>query len=188
MLPKNSTKIQHISRWCLQADTNINNKEKYLLHYRNLQLYLSLGLKLTKIHRVLQVTQSTRLKSYIDLNTVKRTVAKNSFEKDFFKLMNNSVFCDRKCTRTLKITTIITRPLRSSEKNVIKQDLQHDDYRSTLFNSEQIFHTMRTIRSDNHNIGSYEINKISLSRFDDKRYRRKDGVRSYTYGHRKIVC
>ena len=73
-------------------------------------------------------------------------------------------------------------------KNVIKQDLQHDDNKYTLFKSEQIYHTMRTIRSDNHNIGSYEINKISLSIFDDKRYLRKDGVRSYTYGHRKIVC
>ena len=68
------------------------NKEKYVLHIRNLNLYKDLGMKLTRIHRVLQFNESPWLAKYIYFNTNKRSNAKNVFEKDFFKLMNNAPY------------------------------------------------------------------------------------------------
>ena len=62
---------------------NLGDKAGYVVHYKKLQLYLSLGMKLTKIHKVLKFKHSDWMKKYIDFNTEKRTNAAISFEKDF---------------------------------------------------------------------------------------------------------
>ena len=71
---------------------NLGRKTKYIFHYKNLQLYLSLGMKLTEIHRVLKFKQSEWMKKYIDFNTKKTINAANDFERHIFKLMINSVY------------------------------------------------------------------------------------------------
>ena len=70
-------------------------------------------------------------------------------------------------------------------KNVIKNNIKHEDYKNTLMNDEQKHHKMKTIRSHKHQLGSYEIKKVSLSCFDDKRYIHDNGMSSYAYGHYK---
>ena len=70
----------------------LNDKKNYICHYRNLKLYLKLGLEITKVSNVLQFNQSPWVREYIELNTKMRKKAKNDFEKNFAKLMNNSFF------------------------------------------------------------------------------------------------
>ena len=72
--------------------TSIEDKEKYIIHIAALKQALNHGLKFKKMQRVIEFRQEALLKLYTDMNTKLRTEAKNDFKKDFFKLMNNSVF------------------------------------------------------------------------------------------------
>ena len=72
------------------------------------------------------------------------------------------------------------------KKNVIKNHIKHEDYKNVLLNNKQLYHKMKTIRSQKHQLGSYEIKKISLSCFDDKCYIHNNRITSYAYGHYKI--
>ena len=77
---------------CKKFVCNLLNKKKYVVHIKSLKQALNHGLKLKKIHRIMEFNKDAWLKPYIDMNTELRNVAKDEFEKDLFKLMNNSVF------------------------------------------------------------------------------------------------
>ena len=68
----------------MKLTPNLGNKTNYVLHYKNPQLYLSLRMRLTKIHKEIKFNQTDWMKKYVKFNTEKTTNAPNSFEKDFF--------------------------------------------------------------------------------------------------------
>ena len=70
----------------------LEDKEKYVVHYRNLQFYLRQGMRLKNVHRVIEFDQEPWMEPYIRMNTEFRKQARSDFETDFYKLMNNSVF------------------------------------------------------------------------------------------------
>ena len=80
-----------------------------------------------------------------------------------------------------------SKKAKGVKKNVIKKGISHQDYLDVLNGSKVLHHQMKPIRSDCHQISSYQINKISLSPFDDKRYILSDGISSYAYGHLNIT-
>ena len=70
----------------------VEDKEKYVIYVTILKQALTRGLVLRKVHKVIQFNQDDWLKPYLDMNSKLRKEAKNDFEKEIFKLMNNSVF------------------------------------------------------------------------------------------------
>ena len=77
---------------CKKLVCNLHDKKKYVVHIKSLKQALNHGLKLKRVHRIIEFNQKAWLKSYIDMNTELRKLAKDDFEKDLFKLMNNAVF------------------------------------------------------------------------------------------------
>ena len=112
----------------------LNDKKHYVLHYRNLQLYLDLGLKLKKVHRILEFNQSPWLKQFIDFNTEKRKNAKNAFEKDFFKLMSNAVY--GKTMENLRKRVDVR--LITDDKKLLKMASKPTYVSSKIFNNDLV--------------------------------------------------
>jgi hypothetical protein len=71
--------------------------------------------------------------------------------------------------------------------SVIKKDLKHKMYRNILETSGKMYSKMKVIRSNKHQMYTMEMNKVSLSAYDDKRWIKDDGISSYAYGHYIIM-
>ena len=121
---------------------NLNDKTKYIIHYKNLIQCLRAGMKLKKIHRGIKFVESEWMKPYIDMNTNLRAMAKNNFEKDFFKLMNNSVFgktmenirnrVDVKLVNTKeKLRKLVAKPNLKSPPKIFNENLVSVHMRKT---------------------------------------------------------
>ena len=106
---------------------NLNDKIKYVLHYGNYRLYLERGMKLVKIHRILQFSQSAWIKTYIDFSTVNRKEATSSSLQNLFKLFINSVFGKTmKCLRNRINLKLVTNTIRA-KKLIARHTFQRFD-------------------------------------------------------------
>ena len=122
---------------------NLNDKKNYVVHINVLKQALDHGLKLRKVHRVIEFDQEAWLKEYTDVNTELRKKATNDFEKDFFKLMNNAVF---------------GKTMENVRKHRDIKLVKTDKKRNKLV-SEPNFHTMKLI--DN-NLAIIEMRKVKV--------------------------
>ena len=122
---------------------NLNDKNNYIVHINLLKQALDHGLKLRKVHRVMEFEQEAWLKEYIDVNTELRKKATNDFEKDFFKLMNNAVF---------------EKTMENVRKHRDIKLVKSDKKRNKLV-SEPNFHTMELIDD---NLAIIEMKKVKV--------------------------
>ena len=126
-----------------KLDCNLNDKNNYIVYINELKQALDHGLKLRKVHRVIEFEQEAWLKEYIDVNTELRKKATNDFEKDFFKLMNNAVF---------------GKTMENVRKHRDIKLVKTDKKRNKLV-SEPNFHAMKLI--DN-NLAIIEMRKVKV--------------------------
>ena len=132
---------------CKKLVCNLRNKKKYAVHIRPLKQALNYRLKLKKVHRIIEFNQESWLKPYIDMNTELRKIAKNDFQKDFFKLMNNAVF---------------GKTMENIRKHRDTKLVITDKKRSKLV-SEPNYHTMNYI-SEDLSIIETKITKVKMNK------------------------
>ena len=125
----------------------LHNKKNYVAHINVLKQALDHGLKLKKVHRVIEFEQEAWLKKYLDFNTGLRMKATNDFEKDFFKLMNNAVF---------------GKTMENVRKHRDIKLVRTDKKRNKLV-SEPNYHTMKLIDD---NLAIIEMRKVTLTVID----------------------
>ena len=113
--------------------TNLRDETEYVIHIRNLKQALNHGLILKKVHTVIKFNQKAWLKPYIDMNTKLRQKAKNNFEKDFFKLMNNAVF--RKTMENVRKHRDIKLVTTERRRNYL---VSEPNYHTTKFFTEHL--------------------------------------------------
>ena len=122
---------------------NLHDKKKYVVHISILKQALDHGLKLKKVHRVIEFNQEAWLKKYIDMNTELRKKASNDFEKDFFKLMNNAIF-----------GKIMENVRKHRDIKLVKTD-----HKRNKLVSEPNYHTMKLISE---NLSIIEMKKVKV--------------------------
>ena len=90
---------------------NMFDKTKYVLHAKNLSFYEKMGVEITNVHRIIEFKQSSWLASYINFNTKKRAESKSMFAKNFYKLLNNSVYgkCVENVRKRIKVKMANTK-------------------------------------------------------------------------------
>ena len=153
---------------CNKLLLTLQDKNNYVVHYRNLQFYLKQGMKLKRVHKVLEFEQECWMEPYIRMNTEFRKNSKSDFEKNFYKLMNNSVFgktmenlrnrVDIKIVRsneTDKIRKLVASPLYSRHV-MFSNDLFGIDMRKSRLLLNKPVYTGMTIL-DNSKILMYDF-------------------------------